>query len=103
MFAYNVANDMSSQDWLFAAEKPIEILNNLGFAPSAIALSSIKSRLEGIQVRDDDKIETISVYRRYLFANDYIDMGSHSVNALDFAVAVFYELLYERLKSNYDE
>ena len=103
IFAYNVAKDMASQDWLFAPEKPIETFNNLDFEPSAKALNSIKSIVEGIQVVADDAIEATSVYRRYLFANDYLEMGSHSVNAHDFAVAMFYEFLFERLKSNYDE
>lgn len=103
LFAYSVANDMASQDWLFAPKKPVETLNNLGFDTTAMALSSIKSRVNSIQVSDGDSIEDTSVYRRYLFANDYQESGSHSVSAHDFAVAVFYELLYERLKSDYDE
>ena len=103
LFAYSVANDMASQDWLFAPEKPVATLNNLGFDTTAMALSSIKSRVESLQVEDGDAIEATSVYRRYLFANDYLESGSQSVSAHDFAVAVFYELLYERLKSDYDE
>lgn len=103
LFAYGVANDMASQDWLFAPEKPVETLNNLGFDTTAMALSSIKSRVASTQVSDGDEIEATSVYRRYLFANDYIDICSHNISAHDFAVAVFYELLYERLKADYDE
>lgn len=103
MFAYSVANDMASQDWLFAPEKPVEIMNNLGFETTATALSSIKSRVGSVQVGDGDSIEATSVYRRYLFANDYLEICSHSVSAHDFAVALFYELLYERLKSDHYE
>lgn len=102
-FAYRIADDVASQDWLFAPENPIRILKNINIKGNAIALSTIKSRIKEDVNELLDYVETTSVYRRYLYANDYDELGSRRVSPLNFAIAVFYENLYERLKSeNYE-
>lgn len=102
-FAYSVAEDVASQDWLFAPDNPIRVLKNLNIKGTAIALSTIKSRIKDDMNELHDDVETTSVYRRYLYANDYDELGSRRISPLNFAIAVFYENLYERLKSeNYE-
>ena len=98
-YAYNIANDIASQDWLFVAENPIKTIKALGLKGSAVALNTIKARIINVgQILSDD-IDTMSVYRRFLYADDYPEVGSRHINPQNFAIAVFYELLYERLKS----
>lgn len=98
-FAYQVAKEIVTQDWLFTAESPVKNLKSLELKGSAISLSNIKSRLRRDDDTDNDDIDSISVYRRYLYADDYVEIGSNRINPLSFAIAIFYELLYERLKS----
>ncbi len=102
-FAFQVADDVASQDWLFAPLNPVLTFKNLDLKGSAIALSTIKSRIKEDVNEVLDNIDTTSVYRRYLYANDYDEIGSRRISPLNFAIAVFYENLYERLKSeNYE-
>lgn len=102
-FAYDVAKDVASQYWLFAAENPIRTFKNIGLKGSAIALNTIKSRMRGEDFSAQDGIEATSVYRRYLYANDYTEISTKRISPQSFVVAIFYEFLYERLKSQRDE
>ena len=97
-YALQVADEIAKQDWLFTAENPVTIFQSLDLKGSAISLNNIKSRLLGDQDVDDD-IGSVSVYRRYLYANDYEELGTRRVCPLNFGIAIFYELLYERLKT----
>ena len=99
VFAYQVAKEIAEQDWLFTAESPVKTLKNLELKGSAISLSNIKSRIRGNDATINDDIESISVFRRYLYADDYVELGSNRISPLNFAIAIFYEQLYERLKS----
>lgn len=102
-YAYNVADDIASQDWLFASVNPIMTIKALELTGSAAALNTIKSRIVNESQTISDDIDAVSVFRRFLFANDYPEVGSRHINPQNFAIAVFYELLYERLKSeNYE-
>lgn len=98
-FAYQMAKEIAKQDWLFTAECPVKALKSLRLKGSAISLSNIKSRIRGNSNTVNDDIDSISVFRRYLFAGDYVELGSNRINPQYFAIAIFYEKLYERLKS----
>lgn len=98
-FAYQMAKEIAKQDWLFTAECPVKALKSLRLKGSAISLSNIKSRIRGNSNTVNDDIDSISVFRRYLFADDYVELGSNRINPQNFAIAIFYEKLYERLKS----
>ena len=98
-FAYQMAKEIAEQDWLFTAECPVKALKSLGLNGSAISLNNIKSRIRGNSNTVNDDIDSISVFRRYLFADDYVELGSNRINPQNFAIAIFYEKLYERLKS----
>lgn len=98
-FAYQVAREIAAQDWLFTAESPVKTLKSLELKGNAISLSKIKSKIRGNNDSVNDDIECISVFRRYLYADDYVELGSNRISPLNFAIAIFYEQLYERLKS----
>ena len=98
-FAYNMADEIASQDWIFTAEDPVQTLKSLELKGSAISLANIKSKIRANSDIVNDDIESVSVYRRYLFANDYEELGTRRISPLFFGIAIFYELLYERLKS----
>ena len=98
-FAYQAAVDIATQDWLFTAESPVKILKSLELKGSAISLSNIKTKIRGNGSTVNEDIESISVFRRYLYADDYVELGSNRISPLHFAIAIFYEQLYERLKS----
>lgn len=98
-FAYQVADEIASQDWLFTAEDPVQTLKSMELKGSAISLANIKSKIRANSDTVNDDIESVSVYRRYLFANDYEEFGARRISPLNFGIAIFYELLYERLKS----
>ena len=100
-YAYNVAGDIASQNWMFASENPIKTIKALGLKGSAVALNTIKSRIVNVGQTITDDIDKMSVYRRFLFVNDYPEIGGRHINPQNFAFAVFYELIYERLKSEY--
>lgn len=97
--ALQVADEMAKQDWLFTVENPVAILKGLDLKGSAISLNNIKTRVLGDQDVYDD-IDYVSVYCRYLYANDYEELGTRRISPLNFGIAIFYELLYERLKSD---
>ncbi len=97
-FALQIADEIAAQDWLFTAENPVAIFKSLKLKGTAISLNNIKSRVLGVQDAEAD-IDYVSVYRRYLYANDYEELGAHRINPLNFGIAIFYELLYERLKT----
>ena len=98
-FAYNMADEIASQDWIFTAEDPVQTLKSLELKGSAISLANIKSKIRANSDIVNDDIESVSVYRRYLFANDYEELGTRRISPVVFGIAIFYELLYERLKS----
>ena len=103
VFMNDVASDLTSRDWLYVAEDPVKVFKKFKTGGGAATLSTIKSRFRG----DNDIIETnidrISVYRRFIYSNDYQEVCQNRVSPLYFGIAVFYELLYEFLKSeNYE-
>lgn len=97
-FAYHVAKEIATQDWLFTSESPVQTLKSLELKGSAISLSKIKSRIRVNGDTGNDDIESISVFLRYLYADDYVELDSNCISPLNFAIAIFYEQLYERLK-----
>ncbi len=102
-FMNNVAQDLTSRDWLYAAEDPVKIFKNLHISGGPTTLSTVKTRLLGTNVNTNTNIEKTSVFRRYTYSNDYQEIGQKRVSPLLFGIAVFYELLYECFKSNYYE
>lgn len=102
-FAFQVADEVASQDWLFAPLNPVQTFKKLNLKGSAISLSTIKSRIKEDENELLEDVESTSVYRRYFYANDYDELGSRRISPQNFAIAIFYENLYERLKSeNYE-
>ena len=102
-FMYEAVMNMTSRDWLYAAEEPVKVLKNLGVGGGAATLSTVKSRLGAHEVDTGTDIEKTSVFRRFIFANDYPAIRHQRISPLYFGIAVFYELLYECLKSeNYE-
>ena len=98
-FAYQAANEIAAQDWLFTAEDPVQTLKNMDLKGSAISLANIKSKICANPDVVNEDIEIVSVFRRYLYANDYVELATRRISPLHFGIAIFYELLYERLKS----
>lgn len=98
-FANDVATKMALQDWLFTVEKPVQVLESLDLKDETISLADIKLRISENKDVVDNNIDPMSVYRRYLYTNDYKDIGKQCISPLNFGIAIFYELLYERLKS----
>ena len=102
-FMNNVATDITSRDWLYVAAEPVKVLKGLKVSGGAVTLTTIKSRLLGDKANVNTSIEKTSVFRRYIYSNDYEELGKKRVSPLQFGIAVFYELLYECLKSeNYE-
>lgn len=95
----NVAQYLTSRSWLYASEEPVEVFKSLNISRSPIALSTIKVRLQRSDVKIHNNIEKTSVFRRYIYSNDYHEIGQKRISPLHFGIAVFYELLYEHLKS----
>lgn len=102
-FAYQVSKEIAEQEWLFTVESPVETLKSLELKGSAISLNNIKLRIRENDDTVNDDIESTSVFRRYLYADDYKELGSNRISPQNFAIAIFYELLYERLKSEKHE
>ena len=98
-FANQAADEIVAQDWLFTAEDPVQNLKNLDLKGSAISLANVKSKICVNPNVVNEDIEPVSVYRRYLYANDYVELATRRISPLHFGIAIFYELLYERLKS----
>lgn len=101
--AADIAREMTRQSWLFVASEPITMLKGMGFKRGAVSLSSIKVRLAEHLIPDDEIIESSSVYRAYLYADDYPEIGTTRVSPLHFAISLFYEYMYERIKNGNDE
>lgn len=101
--AADVARDMTKQSWLFVASDPITMLKGMGFKRGAASLSTIKARLADHPIPDDENIESSSVYRAYLYSDDYPEIGATRVSPLHFAISLFYEYMYERIKNRSDE
>ncbi len=102
-FMNNVAQDLTSCDWLYAAEDPVKILKNLHKSGGSATLSTVKNRLRGMDDYTNTNIEKTSIFRRFIYSNDYQEIGQKRVSPLHFGIAMFYELLYECLKSkNYE-
>lgn len=102
-FANQVADEIVSQDWLFTAENPVKTIKSLELKGTAISLAKIKSKI-GVNLNSvNNDVDMVSVFRRYLYANDYEELGSRRISPQYFCIAIFYELLYERLKTeNYE-
>lgn len=98
-FANQVADEIAAQYWLFTAENPVKTLKNLELKGTTKSLSKIKSEIRENDDSVNDEIDNVSVFRRFLYANDYVEISSNRISPLNFAIAIFYELLYERLKS----
>lgn len=98
-FMNNVAQDLTSRNWLYVAEDPVKIFKNFHISGGPATLSTIKNRLRGMDDNTNTNIEKTSIFRRFIYSNDYQDIGQKRVSPLHFGIAVFYELLYECLKS----
>lgn len=102
-FMNDVAQDLISRNWLYAAKDPVKIFKSFSTNRGSAPLSTVKARLQRDNVSTNSDIERTSVYRRYIYTNDYPEIGEKRVSPLSFGIAVFYELLYECLKSeNYE-
>lgn len=97
-FVNDVAQDLTSRNWLYVAEDPVKVFKNLHVSRGATALSIIKVRLQGMDDNTNTNIEKTSVFRRYIYSNDYQEIGQKRISPLHFGIAMFYELLYECLK-----
>lgn len=103
IFINNVALDLTSHNWLYVAADPVKIFKNLHTNGGAATLSTIKNRLLERDDNTNTNIEKTSIFRRYIYYKDYQDIGQKRFSPLHFGIAVFYELIYERLKSdNYE-
>lgn len=101
IFMNNVANDLTSRDWLYSVEDPVKVFKNLNVSGDSVTLATIKRRIT--DTNTNTNIEKTSVFRRYIYSNDYEEIGQKSINPLHFGIAIFYELLFEYLKSkNYE-
>jgi len=100
VFMYEAVMNMTSRDWLYAAEEPVKVLKSLGVGGGATTLSTVKSRLSACRADTGTDIEITSVFRRFIFSNDYPAIGHQRISPLHFGIAMFYELLYECLKSD---
>lgn len=98
-FMNNVAQDLTSRNWLYVAEDPVKIFKNFRISGGSATLSTVKNRLRGMNNTTNTNIEKISIFRRFIYSNDYQEIGQKRVSPLHFGIAVFYELLYECLKS----
>lgn len=102
-FMNNVAQDLTSRNWLYVAENPVKIFKNFHISGGPATLSTVKNRLRGMDNTTNTNIEKTSIFRRFIYSNDYQEIGQKRVSPLHFGIAVFYELLYECLKSeNYE-
>lgn len=102
-FMNNVAQDLTSRNWLYVAENPVKIFKNFHISGGPATLSTVKDRLRGMDNTINTSIEKTSIFRRFIYFNDYQEIGQKRVSPLHFGIAVFYELLYECLKSeNYE-
>ena len=99
VIASQIAKDMASQKWLFTAENPYGIFKSVGIKGAAISLNKIKERISNTPNAVEEYIADVSVYRHYLYLKEYEEIGSHRISPQNFGIAIFYELLYERLKS----
>lgn len=99
VIASQIAEDMATQKWLFTAENPYGTFKSVGIKGAAISLNKIKEQISNIQNAGKEDIASVSVFRRYLYLNDYEEICSHRISPQNFGIAIFYELLYERLKS----
>ena len=102
-FMNNVAQDLTSRNWLYVAEDPVKIFKNLHISGGSATLSTVKNRLRGMNNTTNTNIEKTSIFRRFIYSNDYQEIGQKRVSPLHFGIAVFYELLYECLKSEIHE
>lgn len=98
-FMNNVAQDLTSRNWLYVAEDPVKIFKNLHISGGPATLSTVKNRLRGMNNTTNTNIEKTSIFRRFIYSNDYQEIGQKRVSPLHFGIAMFYELLYECLKS----
>ena len=102
-FMNKVAHDLTSRDWLYVAEDPVRIFKDIQINRAHATLSNIKDRLVRMDDNTNINIEKTSIFRRFIYSNDYPEIGQKRVSPLYFGIAVFYELLYESLKSeNYE-
>lgn len=102
-FMNNVAEDLISRDWLYVVEEPVKVFKNLNVSRGTATLSTIKSQLRMTNVNTNSNIEKTSVFRRYIYSNDYEEIGQKRISPLHFGIAIFYELLFEYLKfQNYE-
>lgn len=98
-FMNKVAQDLTSHSWLYVSADPVKVFKNINVSGGLATLDTIKTRLRGTDINTNTNIEKTSVFRRYIYSNDYQEIGQKRVRPLHFGIAVFYELLYERLKS----
>ncbi len=102
-FMNNVAEDLISRDWLYVVEEPVKVFKNLNVSRGTATLSTIKSQLRMTNVNTNSNIEKTSVFRRYIYSNDYEEISQKRISPLHFGIAIFYELLFEYLKfQNYE-
>ncbi len=102
-YAVRVVNEIQSANWEYVDPNPVETLKKTG-------LKSMK-RMTLEQIRnivDTDELATevfspSSLLLRYFYNGDPTELATYKMNPLHFAIALYYEWLFESLKESNNE
>lgn len=102
-YAVRVVDEIQSRDWKYVDPNPIETLKKTGLkSQKRMTLEQIRS-VVGANVRLTENFSPSSLLLHYLYNSDDIDLATYKMNPLHFAIALYYEWMFESLKESYNE
>lgn len=97
-FAVSVVNEIQSYGWHFVDPYPVGTIMKTGLrALRRKTLAQIRDVID-IDKMSDYKYSASSILLRYLYNNDYPKLSGFKMNPLHFAIALYYELMFESIK-----
>lgn len=102
-YAVRVVNEIKSVDWEYVDLNPVETLKKVGLKSSTrMTLGQIYDVVETDNL-DNMDFSRSSILLRSIYKGENTELSTFKMNPLHFAIALYYEWLFESLKDGYNE
>jgi len=102
-YAVRVVNEIQSRDWEYVDSNPVETLKKIGLkSAKRMTLEQIRNVIDTEEVATDD-FSPSSLLLHCLYNGDNTLLATYKMNPLHFAIALYYEWMFESLRERNNE
>ncbi len=103
VYAVRVVYEIQSRDWEYVDPNPAATLKKIGLkSHKRITLEQIRSVVDTDDLATED-FSPSSLLLHYLYKGDNAELATYKTNPLHFAIALYYECIFESLKKRNNE